>query len=52
MSERHVGRGLKAEMIIAAEAVRRGYKVAFPFGHDWKYDLIVERNGNLAKDFL
>lgn len=42
-------KGITAEMIIAAEAVKRGYKVAFPFGHDWKYDLIVERNGKLER---
>ena len=36
-------------MLVAADLVRRGYKVALPFGEDWDYDLIVERNGRLER---
>lgn len=32
-----------------AEAIKRGYKVAIPFGEDWRYDLIVLRNGKLER---
>ena len=32
-----------------ADALRRGYKVAIPFGEDWDYDLIVLRNGKLER---
>src|SRR5436190_1785054 len=36
-------------MRVAADLVRRGYKVALPFGEDWDYDLIVERDGRLER---
>jgi Holliday junction resolvase-like predicted endonuclease len=42
-------KGDLAEMLVAADLVRRGYKVAFPFGEDWDYDLIVERGGRLER---
>ena len=38
-------KGDQAELIVAADLARRGYKVAFPYGEDWDYDLIVERAG-------
>jgi hypothetical protein len=38
-------KGDLAEMLVAADLVRRGYKVALPFGEDWDSDLIVERDG-------
>jgi hypothetical protein len=38
-----------AEMAVAADLLRRGYKVAFPFGEDWDYDLIVCREGRLER---
>ena len=41
--------GDAAELAVAAEILRLGYKVAIPFGHDWKYDLIVEIEGELKK---
>jgi len=31
-------------MMVAADLVRRGYKIAFPFGEDCDYDLIVCRD--------
>jgi hypothetical protein len=36
-------KGDLAEVIVAADLVRRGYKVAIPYGEDWDYDLIVCR---------
>ena len=30
-------------MMVAADLCGRGFKVAFPYGEDWDYDLIVER---------
>ena len=32
-------------MMVAADLMRRGYKVALPYGEDWDYDLIVCRDG-------
>src|SRR5256885_8616629 len=42
-------KGDLAEMLVAADLVRRGYKVALPFGEDWDYDLIVERGDRLER---
>ncbi|HWT91782.1 MAG TPA: group I intron-associated PD-(D/E)XK endonuclease [Solirubrobacteraceae bacterium] len=38
-------KGDLAEMMVAADLLRRGHKIAFPFGEDWDYDLIVARDG-------
>lgn len=35
--------------MIAADLVRRGYKVAIPYGEDWDYDLIVCREERLER---
>jgi hypothetical protein len=40
-------KGDLAEVMVAADLVRRGYKVAIPFGEDWDYDLIVCREAAL-----
>jgi hypothetical protein len=42
-------KGDTAEMMVAADLVRRGYRVAFPFGEDASYDLIVERDDRLER---
>ena len=42
-------RGDTAEMAVAFDLMRRGYKVAFPYGEDWDYDLIVERGNRLER---
>src|SRR4051794_8884248 len=42
-------KGDLAELMIAADLRRRGHKVAFPFGGDWDYDLILERHGVLER---
>jgi hypothetical protein len=41
--------GSIGEAMVMAEAIKRGYKVALPFGEDWRYDLIVVRNGKLER---
>jgi hypothetical protein len=35
--------------MIAADLVRRGYKIAIPYGEDWDYDLIVCRDRKLER---
>ena len=42
-------KGDTAEMMVAADLVKRGYRVAFPFGEDSSYDLIVERDERLER---
>jgi hypothetical protein len=34
-------KGDLAELAVAADLVRRGHRVAFPFGEDWDCDLLV-----------
>ncbi len=41
--------GSVGEIMIMAEAIRRGYKVAIPWGEDSRYDLIIDRVGRLEK---
>ena len=36
-------------MMVAADLMRRGHKIAFPYGEDWDYDLIVCRHGRLER---
>lgn len=38
-------KGDLAELKVAADLHQKGYKVAIPFGEDWDYDLIIEREG-------
>lgn len=38
-----------AELAIAFEAVKLGYSVSFPYGHNNRYDLIVDRNEKLER---
>lgn len=42
-------KGDLAELEVAADLVRRGYKLAFPFGEDWDYDLILCRGDGLER---
>src|SRR5688572_1183433 len=35
--------------MIAADLVRRGYKIAIPYGEDWDFDLIVCRTEMLER---
>jgi hypothetical protein len=36
-------KGDLAEVMVAADLVRRGFKIAWPHGEDWDYDLILCR---------
>ena len=38
-----------AELMVAADLTRQGYPVAFPYGEDCDYDLIVDRCGRLER---
>jgi hypothetical protein len=42
-------KGDLAEAMVAADILRRGHKIAFPFGEDWDYDLIACRDGRLER---
>jgi hypothetical protein len=42
-------KGDLAELMVAADLRRKGYKIALPFGEDWDYDLIFERDGKLER---
>ena len=43
-------KGDLAELKIAADLRARGYRIAFPYGEDWDYDLILCRpNGSLER---
>ena len=42
-------KGDLAEVAVAADILRRGHKVALPFGEDWDYDLIACRQGRLER---
>jgi hypothetical protein len=43
-------KGDLAELKVAADLRSRGYKVAFPYGEDWHYDLILCRDdGSLER---
>jgi hypothetical protein len=35
--------------MIAADLVRRGYRIALPYGEDWDFDLIVCRDEKLER---
>jgi hypothetical protein len=41
--------GDTAEMAVALDLMRRGYKVAFPYGEDWDYDIILCRGNALER---
>jgi PD-(D/E)XK nuclease superfamily protein len=36
-------------MMVAADLMRRGHKIALPYGEDWDYDLIVCRDAKLER---
>lgn len=42
-------KGNMGQTAITLEALKRGYKVAIPFGEGWQYDLVVDRNGKLER---
>jgi PD-(D/E)XK nuclease superfamily protein len=42
-------KGDLAELMVATDLARKGYKIAIPFGEDWDYDLIIDRDGKLER---
>jgi PD-(D/E)XK endonuclease len=42
-------KGDVAELMVAADLRRRGYKVLVPFGEECDYDLVVDRDGTLER---
>jgi hypothetical protein len=38
-------KGDRAELEVARDLVRRGYRIAIPYGEDWDFDLIFQRPG-------
>jgi hypothetical protein len=42
-------KGDLAELMVASDLVRRGYRIAIPYGEDSDYDLIVDRYGALER---
>jgi hypothetical protein len=42
-------KGDLAELMVATDLLRRGYKVALPYGEDWDYDLILCREQRLER---
>ena len=42
-------KGDLAELRIAGDLLARGYKVAFPYGEDWDYDLILCRHAAMER---
>jgi hypothetical protein len=42
-------KGDLAELMVAADLRRRGYKISIPFGEDCDYDFVVERRGRLER---
>src|SRR3954470_13793027 len=42
-------KGDLAELMVAKDLLKRGYKVAFPYGEDWDFDLIVCREEQLER---
>jgi hypothetical protein len=41
-------KGDHAELEVARDLVRRGYRIAIPYGEDWDFDLIFQRPGSDA----
>ncbi len=42
-------KGDLAELKVATDLMSRGYKIAFPYGEDWDYDLILCREEKLER---
>jgi hypothetical protein len=42
-------KGDLAELMVAADLRRRGYRICIPFGEDCDYDLVVDRHGKLER---
>jgi hypothetical protein len=42
-------KGDLAELMVAADLRKRGYRICIPFGEDCDYDLVIERHGKLER---
>lgn len=42
-------KGDLGQAMVMADALKRGYKVALPLGEDWRYDLIILKDGVLLR---
>ena len=42
-------KGDLGQAMIMADALKKGYKVALPLGEDWRYDLILLKDGKLLR---
>ena len=42
-------RGDASEALVAADILRNGYRVAYPHGHEQKYDLIIDARWGLLR---
>ena len=42
-------KGDLAELMVACDLLRRGCKLAIPYGEDCDYDLVIERDGKLER---
>jgi PD-(D/E)XK endonuclease len=48
-SDHPVDVGTQTEAIVLAELVKRGYRVLLPFGHNQRYDLVLEIDGSFLR---
>ena len=46
---RRKAKGDLAELRVATDLLDRGYRIAFPYGEDWNYDLILCRGERLER---
>ena len=49
LSRHPVDVGSRTEAVMLAELVRRGYKVLMPFGHNHRYDLVLDIEGSFIR---
>jgi hypothetical protein len=49
LTEHPVDVGERTEAIILGELVRRGYKVLLPFGHNQRYDLVIDNGSSFIR---
>jgi PD-(D/E)XK endonuclease len=49
LSSHPVDVGSRTEAIVLAELVRRGYSVLMPFGHNHRYDLVLDIEGSFIR---
>ena len=41
--------GTRTEAVVLAELVKRGYRVLLPFGHNHRYDLVLDVEGHFVR---